>query len=344
MAKLSWIEFARGQWMSLPPVEVVDLTGKTVMVVGANAGIGFEATKHFARMNPDRIIFACRSRERGAAAVERLRNEADYSKAELWILDLCKFSSVKEFADKFEKDGGRLDILLENAAMEPRLDGVVDITEDGWESTVQVNDLSLSLLALRLLPRMVETARKYSTTPRLVLVSSEVHYLTRFNKAIEDAGNPLRLLGSKSYSSEPGVITERYNQTKLINVFFTRALGYRLSNAPIIVNTVNPGFCISELRKHQTGVTMWLLEKLLARTAEQGSRQLVWAAVGGEESRDALRGAYISIQEVCEPSDYVISENGKKMQDKLWDNLIEELSEIDSKVKPIVAQHLSAVI
>ena len=45
------------------------LTGKTVVVVGANTGIGYEAAKHFASMNPDRLIMACRSQERGNAAV-----------------------------------------------------------------------------------------------------------------------------------------------------------------------------------------------------------------------------------------------------------------------------------
>lgn len=53
-----------------PPVAQADLTGKTVMVVGANTGLGYEATKHFSTMNPARLILACRSRERGQAAVE----------------------------------------------------------------------------------------------------------------------------------------------------------------------------------------------------------------------------------------------------------------------------------
>ena len=53
-----------------PPVAQADLTGKTVVVIGANTGLGYEATKHFATMNPQRLILACRSQQRGAAAVE----------------------------------------------------------------------------------------------------------------------------------------------------------------------------------------------------------------------------------------------------------------------------------
>ena len=69
--QLSFFQSVRDQLASVPSVEYEDLSGKTVVVIGANAGIGFEATKHFARMNPDRIILGCRSKARGEAAVTR---------------------------------------------------------------------------------------------------------------------------------------------------------------------------------------------------------------------------------------------------------------------------------
>jgi NAD(P)-dependent dehydrogenase (short-subunit alcohol dehydrogenase family) len=62
-----------------------------------------------------------------------LKDATGYSKAELWIIDLADFESVKQFADKFERDGGRLDILVENAAI-----GTFkyEATEDGWETSL----------------------------------------------------------------------------------------------------------------------------------------------------------------------------------------------------------------
>ena len=57
---------------------------------------------------------------------------------------------------------------------------------------------------------------------------------------------------------------------------------------------------------------------IFARTAEQGSRSLVWAAIGGDEDKDKLRGAYISLGQISEASDYVLSEEGKRVQDVLW--------------------------
>ena len=66
--KRGFFQLLREQLATVPSVEHEDLSGKTVVVIGANIGIGFEAAKHFAKMNPDRIILGCRSKERGEAA------------------------------------------------------------------------------------------------------------------------------------------------------------------------------------------------------------------------------------------------------------------------------------
>ena len=66
----------------------------------------------------------------------------------------------------------------------------------------------------------------------------------------------------------------------------------------------------------------WFLEKVLARTAEQGARQLLWAALGpdGKEGEHVkhLKGAFVMTSTVKEPSDFVISKEGKEDQDKIW--------------------------
>ena len=107
----------------------------------------------------------------------------------------------------------------------------------------------------------------------------------------------------------------------MLNVFFARELSDRLRDKPLIVNAVNPGFCHSELARNITGLRawiMWIRKLLLARTTEQGSRQLVWACIGGKDNIDQLRGAYISSMHIQEPSDSVVSEEGKRAQTKLW--------------------------
>jgi NAD(P)-dependent dehydrogenase (short-subunit alcohol dehydrogenase family) len=143
-----------------------------------------------------------------------LTTATGYTKAELRIVDLADFSSVKKFADKFDQGDERLDILVENAAIyadryEP--------TKDGWETAFvslaihstradidishrfQVSCLSTPLMALLLLPTMLKTAREHSTVPRLVVVSSEVHYWASIEKQIRENHAMLKTLGSAEY-------------------------------------------------------------------------------------------------------------------------------------------------
>ena len=63
---------------------------------------------------------------------------------------------------------------------------------------------------------------------------------------------------------------------------------------------------------------MMIMAALLGRTAEQGSRQLVWAAVGGASREFELRGAYVSMADIGEVSDYVLSDDGAVAQKRIW--------------------------
>jgi len=149
MAKMSLLQLIHDQWKAVAPVLRTDLTGKTVIVIGANVGIGFEASKHFARMNPARVILACRSKNKGEEALAsrskthktlntktdvstlELQEETGYKNAEVWIIDLGSFASVSAFAEKWNHEGGRLDILVANAGIVPA--AAEDLTADGWD-------------------------------------------------------------------------------------------------------------------------------------------------------------------------------------------------------------------
>jgi len=290
-------------------------------------------------MNPGKLILACRSKEKGEKAVATLQQETGYDKAELWLINLAQFSSVVAFADKFVEEGGRLDLLILNAGV---VLSTFSETSDGWEESLQVNNLAQSLLAILLLPRILETATEYSTTPRIVAVSSEVHLNSKFSERLINSENPLKTFGSKGYCI-PKEMKARYADSKMLNVFFVRALNDHLRDTHIIVNAVNAGFCLSEVRRSLRGTTAaltWLMEKFLARTAEEGARQIVWAVVGGHTEPDRLRGAYISLAEIEEPGDYVISNEGQKAEKILWKNLIDVLANVDPRVRAISNQYL----
>ncbi|PFH48615.1 hypothetical protein AMATHDRAFT_5644 [Amanita thiersii Skay4041] len=279
MARLTFLDVLYAQLSSVPPLVTKDLTEKTIIITGANTGLGLEACKHFARMNPGRLILGCRNKVKGEQAISNIKRETGYERAELWLIDLLEFSSVKEFADKFERDGGRLDYLVLNAGIVSTAER--EETNDGWEHVLQVNYLSSSLLALRLLPRMAQTAPEHSTTPRLVLVSSGVHYWTSLEDKVVNSDEPLHVLNDEKD-------------------------------------------CTS---------------KLLAYTTEEGSRQLVWGALGGSDQE--LSGAYISRSAVAEPSDFIIGDKGKKVQERLWRETLGILGKIDPKVVEVIENYLT---
>ncbi|KAI0300567.1 hypothetical protein B0F90DRAFT_1629757 [Multifurca ochricompacta] len=310
MGRLTFLKFVNDQLWKVDPVEQLDLTGKTVVVVGANVGLGFEAAKHFASMNPNRLVLGCRSQDKGQAAVQAIQ-ATGFTNVELALVDLSQFASVSAFADTFIRDGSQIDILLYNAGVALHQYAP---TKDGWEETIQVNHLSATLLTVLLLPCLLKAASSgTSPNPRVVIVSSDVHYWAKLSKEEFESDKVLSKLSDKEYCTSQ-IMADRYNLSKLLNVFFVRELTKKLpANSPVIVTAVNPGYCKSQLGRNLS-FTMRIISvifgALLARTTEQGSRQLVWAAVGGAGREFELRGAYVSKADLQEVSDYVLSDEG----------------------------------
>lgn len=90
----------------------------------------------------------------------------------------------------------------------------------------------------------------------------------------------------------------------------------------MIVNTATPGLCKSDLARNVPTTPDFEAKLALARTSEEGSRQLIWASVGPENPTDEdakkLHGQYIHNTEVAPPSEWVRSEEGKEVQEKIW--------------------------
>jgi retinol dehydrogenase 12 len=110
----------------------------------------------------------------------------------------------------------------------------------------------------------------------------------------------------------------------VLEIYFARSLTSRLgysSTAPII-NTVNPGFCTSDLRRDVKDRLFYakfkVMEFFMARKTEIGARTLVHAAVGGEGNEDQLRGAYLDTCQIMEAGDNVVSIEGKRAREVYW--------------------------
>jgi retinol dehydrogenase-12 len=117
----------------------------------------------------------------------------------------------------------------------------------------------------------------------------------------------------------------RYPLSKLLNVFFTRALAARLAPAaPLVAACVNPGFCYSGLRRNAPRLVLVrfaIMDLLLGRAAAEGGKTLVWGALAGHgdaAARDSLKAAYMSNCKAAEPSDFVLSPEGQEFERRLW--------------------------
>jgi retinol dehydrogenase 12 len=178
-------QLLHSQFRFTPPYPTHDFSGQTVIVTGSNVGLGFEAARHFARLNCAKLILAVRTISKGEEAKESILATTKRTDdcIEVWPLDLLSHESVKAFA-KRAQSLERIDVLLENA-------GIAGIPKfslhDGFEKILQTNVINTLLLALLLLPKLRETAEKNKTIPHLSIVASEMHHTARFSE--RDAPN-----------------------------------------------------------------------------------------------------------------------------------------------------------
>lgn len=193
--------------MSWTPDSIPDQSGRLAVVTGANSGIGYVTARELARRGAH-VVLACRSRERGQEAVERLRAEAPDARTELRMLDLADLSSVRSFAADWSHD--RLDLLVNNAgvAMVP-----FSRTADGFESQFGINHLGTFALTGLLMPHLLAAA-----DPRVVTVSSEGQRFARFDLTNLNAEHRYRTAFA-------------YVQSKRANLYFATELQRRADTA-----------------------------------------------------------------------------------------------------------------
>jgi len=108
----------------IPPTPAgTNLAGKTVIITGGNAGMGYEAARQFLVLNAARVIIAVRSRTRGQEAISTLRANPEVKQAnpdaiiEVFELDLDDYESGVKFSEKVKQEVSELDILLLNGGV-----------------------------------------------------------------------------------------------------------------------------------------------------------------------------------------------------------------------------------
>ncbi|KZF20024.1 NAD(P)-binding protein [Xylona heveae TC161] len=314
----------RRKWVP-PALMSANLEGYTVLVTGANVGLGFEAALKYVSLGASTVIFGVRSMEKGNAAKDAIEEQTQRRGViKVWHLDMDDSSSVKAFADRVSTEVERVDIALLNAGLH-----MASFTKspEGWEETLQVNLLSTVLLALLLLPKLKEGAgalaaktgaaaeeEQNNRIPHLTIVSSMAYKLVGHGEW-EDAPDILQHFNTPDNYSGP----RQYAVSKLLLMYAVDELA-ALAAAPavpttkaptgdsasatsppqVIVTPLCPGFCWSDLARHYSGffygVAKYIFYSLLAKSTEVGSRTLVNASLQGPEAH----GKFYDVENIAE--------------------------------------------
>lgn len=209
---------------------------KTIIITGANSGIGFECALQMARLAPNKqIILACRNLQKGSEAIRKIKQKTDHKHLLCLHLDLTSLQSVRDFKKAFENlPDPTISALINNAGMLNI--GKTAFTEDNFEVTFGTNHLGGFYLTLLLLPYIENSGSITFTT-------SGTH-----DPSIKTAIEPpvytsARELAFPVETSEDSKIVgqRRYTTSKLCNVLTTYILYEKLGDKNIRVNAFNPG-------------------------------------------------------------------------------------------------------
>ncbi|XP_059058816.1 retinol dehydrogenase 14-like [Achroia grisella] len=193
------------------------MTGKVVIVTGANTGIGFEIAKSLAKRGA-KVILACRNEETACIARDKIIAQTNNSAVIFKPLDLASLKSVRAFCQDIIETEDKLDILVNNAGIASSSN---TYTEDGIIELMQVNHFAPFLLTLLLMPLLKKQPS------RILNTSSILHYLGAVD---------LVNLNKKSCND-----VKCYMNSKLCNVLFTAELARRLRETEVVVNAIHPG-------------------------------------------------------------------------------------------------------
>lgn len=243
-----------------------DLSGKTIIVTGANSGIGKAATIQLAQFGAN-VVMACRSPERGAQALADVRLMSGSDKVELMLVDLASQASIRRFVEEFCASHQHLDVLIHNAAnFDHRLKKPV-LTEDGVETIFATNHVGIFLMTHLLLDLL-----KASAPSRIITVASKGLVTYPFLDIEFD-----NLNGEKKFSTQ-----HAYYHAKLAQVMYTYDLAERLKGTGVTVNCVRvtnvaiPDDRITHLPKWVQNI--YKIKRSMAITPERQAETYVYLA------------------------------------------------------------------
>jgi NAD(P)-dependent dehydrogenase (short-subunit alcohol dehydrogenase family) len=262
---------------------------KTILITGSTDGIGKEAAIELAALG-HRVIVHGRNKDRTERAANDVRTTSGSDTVEAVVADFTSLGQVRSMAAEVITRFPRLDVLVNNAGvyMNERI-----VTEDGYETTFQVNYLAHFLLTLLLLDLL-----KKSAPSRIINVSSMAHANAKLSFE--------NLQGEKKYGAYGA-----YACSKLENILFTYELAERLQGTGVSVNCLHPGVIATKLLRTGFG-------GFGGSSVKTGAETIVYLATSPKG--EAVTGKYFVKNAVADSS---LTTYDRKLRKELW-NLSEK--------------------
>lgn len=291
--------------------DIPDLSGKVIIVTGANAGVGKETAKALLAHNA-KVYIAARSQAKAEEAIKELKE--DTGKEAIFLkLDLSDLKAVKAAAEEFQSKEKELHVMFNNAGvMVPPID---QVTTQGCDLQFGTNVLGHYYFTTLLIPALLAGAKSSPDgKARVVNTSSSASVLTsgvNFN-TLKDT--PAR----KKYST-----SSLYAQSKLGNVLFSNELQRRYGDQGIVSTSLNPGNLKSDLQRHLSWTETLFITPLLY-PASQGALTQLWAGTSAEGLN--LGGKYlIPWARIGEGN---VAGQDEKLRGELWKWLEEQIENV----------------
>jgi len=245
---------------------ILSQKGRIVIVTGSSSGIGYETARVLANKQAS-VIIAVRNLDKGNKALAKIIQQNKDADVQVMELDLANLASVKNFAENFQKNYSRLDLLINNAGV---MIPPYTKTTDGFELQFGTNHLGHFALTGQLLELLINTEDS-----RIINVSSGAH---NFGKLDFDDLN----WEKRNYAQWTA-----YGDSKLANLYFTYELDRKLKEQGIntLVTASHPGWTATELQR-TAGDVMKYLNGIFAQNITMGALPTLRAAI-----EEGLKGA-----------------------------------------------------
>ena len=281
------------------------MKNKTLLITGANSGLGLECIKTVIRANEGwRIIIASRNIKKSEAVIQSIKAEYPDQQITVMYLDLGSLESARSFVNEFPKDNHEpIDALICNSGIIDRVANKV--SNDGYDMTFAVNHLGHFLLTNLLIDHLSERAK-------IVVVSSNMHNSTiREGKMAAAEYISAELLSSPNNKLDGFT---RYSTSKLCNLLFAYELVRKLAekSLQITVNSFDPGFSPGTGLMQGGGafrnflMGSWLMKGIMGMmgivtsTPERSGKAMARLIL--DESLDQTTGKYFQINNQIESS------------------------------------------